>query len=91
MTVGRNDDALEVFKKVYTYNTGLDPDTFPVKSLVNETELNTGGKHGGTVTANRTKIQALKEGWQQIAPMFFPPFLCKIILAAVIQSGFMLG
>ncbi|KRT78777.1 membrane transporter, partial [Oryctes borbonicus] len=91
MTVGRNEEALRVFKKVYSCNTGNDPDTFPIKSLVDETKLNTGGKHGGAVTANRTKTQALKEGWQQIAPMFFPPHLWKMSLAATIQCGLMLG
>ncbi|GJQ69487.1 hypothetical protein Trydic_g6593 [Trypoxylus dichotomus] len=91
MTVGRNDEALLVLKKVYHYNTGLDPKTFPVKSLIDETKLNIGGKHGGLVTANRTKVQALKEGLQQIAPMFFPPYILKIALVATIQSGFMTG
>lgn len=32
MTVGRNEDALRVFKKVYSLNTGLPPDTFPVSN-----------------------------------------------------------
>ncbi|KAI4457434.1 synaptic vesicle glycoprotein 2 [Holotrichia oblita] len=91
MTVGRNEEALRTFKKVYSINTGRDPDTFLIKSLVDETKLNTGGKHGGAVTANRSKTQALKEGWQQIAPMFFPPYLWKISLAAGIQSALMLG
>ncbi|KAI4457404.1 synaptic vesicle glycoprotein 2 [Holotrichia oblita] len=62
-----------------------------IKSLVDETKLNLGGKHGGAVTANRTKTQALKEGWQQVAPMFFPPHLWKIILASAIQCGLMWG
>ncbi|KAK9758804.1 Major Facilitator Superfamily [Popillia japonica] len=91
MTTGRNDEALRTFKKVYSLNTGKHPDTFPIKSLIDETKLNAGGKHGGVVTANRTKTQALKEGWQQITPMFFPPHLWKIILASAIQCGLMWG
>ncbi|KAI4457405.1 synaptic vesicle glycoprotein 2 [Holotrichia oblita] len=75
----------------FLMTVGRNDEALEIKSLINETELNTGGKHGGTVTANRTKIQALKEGWQQIAPIFFPPHLWKIALAATIQSGFMLG
>lgn len=30
MTMGRNEEALKVFRKVYAMNTGNDPDTFPV-------------------------------------------------------------
>ncbi|KAI4457435.1 synaptic vesicle glycoprotein 2 [Holotrichia oblita] len=91
MTVGRNEEALRTFKKVYSFNTGRDPDTFLIKSLVDETKLNTGGKHGGAVTANRSKTQALKEGWQQIAPMFFPPYIWKLLLSAGIQFCIILG
>ncbi|KAK9758798.1 Sugar transporter [Popillia japonica] len=91
MTVGRNEEALRTFKRVYSLNTGKHRDTFQIKSLIDETKLNLGGKHGGAVTANRTKTQALKEGWQQIAPMFFPPHLWKISVAAGIQCALMLG
>lgn len=91
MTVGRNEEALKILQTVYSCNTGMKPETYPVKSLIDEIKLNTGGKHGGMVTANRTKVQALGEGWQQIAPMFFPPHVLKLTLAAIIQSGFMLG
>lgn len=30
MTTGRNKKALEVFQKVYSFNTGNPPETFPV-------------------------------------------------------------
>lgn len=30
MSRGRNDEALEVFKKIYSMNTGKSPDTYPV-------------------------------------------------------------
>lgn len=31
MTTGRNEEAIKVFKKIYSINTGKDPDTFPVR------------------------------------------------------------
>lgn len=34
MTVGRNDEALKVFQKIYALNSGKAPETFPV-SLFN--------------------------------------------------------
>lgn len=52
---------------------------------------NEGFKHGGMITANRTKFQAILEGWQQIRPLFFPPHLLRLILVCVIQLGTLLG
>ncbi|XP_068910936.1 synaptic vesicle glycoprotein 2B-like isoform X2 [Tenebrio molitor] len=90
MTVGHNDKALKVFQKVYSLNTGNPAHTYPITHLVNEIELNKNNPntHGGQVTANRTKIQALKEGWQQMKPLFFPPHLANIILVCLIQTLF---
>ncbi|XP_063912388.1 synaptic vesicle glycoprotein 2B-like isoform X2 [Zophobas morio] len=91
MTTGRNDKALEVFKKVYCFNTGNEPETFPIKQLIEETKSNTDMKYGGKVTANRTKMQAIKEGWQQIKPLFFPPHLPKILLVCFMQMLIMMS
>ncbi|KAJ8977730.1 hypothetical protein NQ317_019405 [Molorchus minor] len=85
MTVGKNEKALQIFRKVYRINTGKSEEMFPIKELVDEITLNEGNKYGGNVTANRTKFQAMKEGWQQIKPLFHYPYLPKLILACVIQ------
>ncbi|KAJ8928318.1 hypothetical protein NQ314_019130 [Rhamnusium bicolor] len=84
MTIGENEKALKVFQKVYGINTGKSPESFPIKKLVDETKLHD-SKYGGYVTANRTMIQALKEGWQQITPLFYPPNLGNLILVCFIQ------
>ncbi|KAJ8972609.1 hypothetical protein NQ314_000100 [Rhamnusium bicolor] len=93
MTVGRNEKALQVFRKVYSMNTGKPEDTFPIKELVEETKINNenSNKHGGYITANRTKVQALREGWQQINPLFFPPHVTKIILVFTMQCLIMMS
>ncbi|XP_015840824.1 synaptic vesicle glycoprotein 2B-like isoform X1 [Tribolium castaneum] len=92
MTVGRNDEALEVFRKVYSFNTGKSSNDFPIKRLIDETKTeNNGNEHGGHITANRTKSQALREGFQQIKPLCYPPHLKHIILVCLIQSLFMLS
>lgn len=93
MTAGRNDEAMQVFMKIYSWNSGKDPDSYPVKNLIDENlerKLH-GTKHGGIVTANRTKVQALKEGWQQIIPLFFPPHGVRLLLVCTIQFGIMMG
>lgn len=113
MTTGRNEEALQVFRKIYALNTGNPPETFPVtllfrylfatyvsmlnfvqiKSLVDEIKKHNEQKHehGGNVTANRTKAQALKEGFQQMRPLCFPPLLQKLVLVCMIQMGIMSG
>ncbi|XP_076252229.1 synaptic vesicle glycoprotein 2B-like isoform X1 [Rhynchophorus ferrugineus] len=91
MACGRNEKALEVFRTVYSLNTGLPKDSYPITELIDETKLNLGNKHGGQVTANRTKIQALKEGFQQIRPLFFPPHLVNVILSSSIMFFVVMG
>ncbi|XP_019755067.2 synaptic vesicle glycoprotein 2C [Dendroctonus ponderosae] len=84
MTTGKNEKALKVFKKIYSMNTGQPEETFPIKSLQNEIELNSGNKYG-KVTANRSKSKAFLEGWQQLKPLFHRPYRSKIILVCIIQ------
>jgi VNT family MFS transporter (synaptic vesicle glycoprotein 2) len=93
MTVGRNEEALAVFKQVYTLNTGKSKADFPIVNLVDETKVENleNPKHGGHITANRNKIQALREGLQQIKPLCFAPHLKHIILVCSIQSLYMLS
>ncbi|XP_023311261.1 synaptic vesicle glycoprotein 2B-like [Anoplophora glabripennis] len=85
MTTGKNEKALKIFRKVYRINSGEPEESFPITELVDETAIPTDSKHGGKVTANRTKIQALKEGWQQINPLFHSPYSIKMVLVCLIQ------
>ncbi|XP_075157921.1 uncharacterized protein LOC142231187 [Haematobia irritans] len=39
MTQGRSDEALEVFKTMYSINTGKPKETFPIKDLVNDKSI----------------------------------------------------
>ncbi|EEZ98360.2 hypothetical protein TcasGA2_TC000817 [Tribolium castaneum] len=90
MTVGQNDKALKVFQKIYSVNSRNPPETYPIRQLVDEIEVkkNSQSKHTTHVTANRNKIQALREGWQQLKPLFFPPHLANIILVCLLQTLF---
>lgn len=90
MTTGQNEKALKVFRKIYRLNTGKPEDTYPVKVLINEIELNQDKKHG-KVTANRTKKEALIEGWSQMKPLFRPPYLTKILFVCCLQLFTMNG
>jgi VNT family MFS transporter (synaptic vesicle glycoprotein 2) len=61
-----------------------------IKNLIDEIKMkqNNPSQHGGQVTAKRSQVEALKEGWQQIKPLFFPPFLVKLVLVCAIQTIF---
>lgn len=85
MSMGQNEKALEVFQKVYEMNTGNPADSYPVKKLVDEIQ------QGGKITANRSKVQAMKEGWQQIKPMFCAKYRCQVLLVCLIQTAVLTG
>ncbi|XP_049820151.1 synaptic vesicle glycoprotein 2B [Aethina tumida] len=81
MAMGRNEEALKIFRTVYRINTGKSEDSYPIKELVDEIiEQKEVNINGLSITPQRTKVQALKEGWLQIKPIFFPPYLSKLIL-----------
>ncbi|CAH1126950.1 unnamed protein product [Ceutorhynchus assimilis] len=84
MTTGKNEEALKIFRKIYRMNTGNPEDTYPVKALVDEIELNSGNKYG-KVTANRSKTKAFLEGFEQMKPLFHRPYFTKLILVCIIQ------
>ncbi|XP_029154917.1 synaptic vesicle glycoprotein 2B-like isoform X1 [Nylanderia fulva] len=79
---GRHDEAMNVFKKIYSLNTGKDPDTYPIKSLENEY----------SVKPSEECIQdKLCSSFRQMKPLFLPPNIFKLILISTIQLGATLG
>ncbi|XP_011256328.1 synaptic vesicle glycoprotein 2B isoform X1 [Camponotus floridanus] len=79
---GRYDEALNVFKKIYSLNTGKDPDTYPIKSLKNEYSVESSGE----------RIQdKMRSCLKQMKPLFLPPNIFKLILISTIQLGATLG
>lgn len=79
---GRREEALEVFKKIYSVNTGKDPDTYPIKDLEDEYSVDT--------TAYNMKDK-LRSGWRQIKPLFVSPNIFKLITISLIQLGATIG
>ncbi|XP_018304289.1 synaptic vesicle glycoprotein 2B [Mycetomoellerius zeteki] len=91
MSQNRNKDALEIFKKIYSINTGLPKDNYPISTL-DDVSLNT----LNSTTAEQSKCQSgtkasLKNGIRQMKPMFLNPNLSCILLLVVIQFCMMLG
>ncbi|XP_014208713.1 putative transporter svop-1 isoform X2 [Copidosoma floridanum] len=78
----RHDSALEVYKQIYSLNTGKHPDTYPVASLEEEDTIKIQG-----VTFKET----LKGCCKQIQPIFMPPNVVNLVLTSAIQCGATLG
>ncbi|XP_011700162.1 PREDICTED: synaptic vesicle glycoprotein 2B-like isoform X2 [Wasmannia auropunctata] len=79
---GRHDEALNVFKKIYSLNTGKDPDTYPIKSLEDEYSVESCGE----------RIQdKLHNCWKLIKPLFLRPNVFRLILISMVQLGATIG
>ncbi|KAG5872869.1 hypothetical protein JTB14_006599 [Gonioctena quinquepunctata] len=74
MTLGRNDEALEVFRKVYEMNTGFSKETYPIKHLVKETYLN-----NNEVNAKKT-FNVIQQVFLQMKPFLTSPHINRILL-----------
>ncbi|XP_066591986.1 synaptic vesicle glycoprotein 2B-like [Prorops nasuta] len=82
---GDPDAALEVFKWIYTQNTGKDPETYPVKCLQEKQ------KDKNTRALKLHKRKDLKvlfsEVWELTNALCKPPYLRNTVLACAIQFG----
>ncbi|XP_076625025.1 synaptic vesicle glycoprotein 2B isoform X1 [Colletes latitarsis] len=79
---GRREEALEVFKKIYSVNTGNDPDTYPIKDLQDEYSVK---------TTNENFKDKVRSCLQQVKPLFLPPNVYKLFAISLIQLGATLG
>ncbi|KOX69091.1 Synaptic vesicle glycoprotein 2C [Melipona quadrifasciata] len=79
---GRREEALEVFKKIYSVNTGKNPDTYPVKDIEDEYSVE---------SASDNIKDELRSCWQQIKPLFLSPNIFKLITISMIQLGATIG
>ncbi|XP_074094378.1 synaptic vesicle glycoprotein 2B [Cotesia typhae] len=84
---GETDKALEVFKWIYSQNTGQDMESYPVKSLQEKAT----SKDVSTRTLRLHKHKELKvlcsEVWGLTKALCKPPYLRNTLLACAIQFG----
>ncbi|XP_025199407.1 solute carrier family 22 member 4-like isoform X1 [Melanaphis sacchari] len=71
MAVGRHKEALNVFKKIYSQNTGNPPESYPISVLRSELSEEQSLKSMPSITI--TKF--IRKGWIQIKPFFLQPYL----------------
>lgn len=82
MTAGRNTEALKIFQKVYSRNSGKSPNDYKIKTLLDEVKQ---------VSVKKTKKQSIKEGLKQLKPLIKTPYLSKFILVCLIQTAIVTG
>ncbi|KAK6617628.1 hypothetical protein RUM44_005216 [Polyplax serrata] len=87
MCKGRNEEALLIFQKIYSANTGKPKETFTVKSLKEE---QMDGQNRSEAKDDTIK-QILWTGWRQVTPIFRKPYLFRVILPCLIQFLTILG
>ncbi|XP_011161791.1 synaptic vesicle glycoprotein 2B isoform X2 [Solenopsis invicta] len=79
---GRHNEALNVFKKIYSLNTGKNADTYPIKSLEDEYSVESCGER---------MQDKLRNCWKQTKPLFLRPNVFRLILISMIQLGATIG
>ncbi|KAM7361417.1 uncharacterized protein ACRADG_011793 [Cochliomyia hominivorax] len=104
MSHGRNADALKAFQLIYAFNTRKPKNTYPIHTLVeevptkdpnaNEVAFTIENKDDNTKLPKkekRTLLQSLKDGWQQMKPMFRKPLLCRSLHVYLMQFCILLS
>ncbi|XP_032684839.1 synaptic vesicle glycoprotein 2B-like [Odontomachus brunneus] len=89
MTQNRNEDALEVFKQIYSMNTGLPKDNYPIRAL-GDMNLNNMIVDPERSLDSRAK-SSFKDGIRQMMPILSKPHLARILLFVTVQFGGMLS
>lgn len=86
MSCGRRDEALRVFRRIYSINTGKPPESYPVKSLLEENVavLTSDAPNNGFTTL-------LKLGIKQMKPFCHKPHVGMAALVFTIQFGGLWG
>ncbi|XP_018323795.1 synaptic vesicle glycoprotein 2B [Agrilus planipennis] len=88
MTAGKNEEAIKVFQTIYSINTGLPKENYPVQSLVDEVKANGAVNE---IQRKESKLQTFKRGLQLMLSVFKPPYTIKLFLGLTIQFGIMCG
>ncbi|XP_050515583.1 synaptic vesicle glycoprotein 2B isoform X2 [Diabrotica virgifera virgifera] len=78
MTSGKNDEAMEILRTVYSWNTGNPPNTFPVKMLVEEKVKD---------NTNKNILEDIRGGFRTSLTLFRPPHLWKFLIITAAMTS----
>lgn len=80
LSQGRNQEGLDVIKRMFEMNTGKSGSEFPVKHIIWDEAVSTDHSYS-----------ALKTVWEQIAPLFRKKFIWKTLMVSTLQFGIFFG
>lgn len=80
---GRKEEAMRILRIMYSVNTGLPPDTYPVKDISSEGMMLTPSNESNNDMNKVTK----NTPWEQVTGLFRKPYLCKALMVFTIQFG----
>lgn len=89
---GHHDVTVMILQKVYAFNTGKAPDTFPVTQIVDESET-VKKKRVDTQDCteegnnNKSLLKLCHKIIDQTFPLFKPPYLNRTLIACILQFG----
>ncbi|KAI4482508.1 hypothetical protein M0802_013644 [Mischocyttarus mexicanus] len=87
MSQGRKEEALKVFRQIYRINTGKPEETYPITELADDLETN---NSIDSTTMDPTK-KSFKSGLLQMKPIFFRPYIFRLLLILTLQFCSMLA
>ncbi|GLV32006.1 uncharacterized protein CBL_07765 [Carabus blaptoides fortunei] len=91
MSTGRNQEALQVFRKVYQMNTGNTKEAYPIAVLVEETTNVDVKLPNGALPEKKTGLQLFCAELRHLKELFFKPYRMNFILVNVIQFAGLMG
>ncbi|XP_043470410.1 synaptic vesicle glycoprotein 2B-like isoform X1 [Leptopilina heterotoma] len=105
MSQGRNDEALQVFRKIYAMNSGQSPDSYPIRELESEV-VDTTVKNGVNIISierdgefsnlesnkchKRPFKSVLMHGMRQMKPLFVAPLGFRLLLVVTLNFGILM-
>ncbi|XP_063241737.1 synaptic vesicle glycoprotein 2C-like isoform X2 [Bacillus rossius redtenbacheri] len=87
MAAGKDDQALQVLRKMYSVNTGKDPDTYPVKFLTTRKI----SRVLAPDLSHKSVFSVIRRGFCRMKPLFKTPLLPRALLIFTLNFGAIYG
>uniref|UniRef100_A0A336KT94 CSON015013 protein n=1 Tax=Culicoides sonorensis TaxID=179676 RepID=A0A336KT94_CULSO len=87
---GHHDVTILILQQVYAFNTGKEPDTFPVTKIVDESETFKKKRVESSDCSddnNKSIMKLCRKVVDQTFPLFKPPYLNRTCIACILQFG----
>lgn len=93
---GHHDVTVMILRKVYAFNTGKAPETFPVTQIVDESEtvkkkrVDTSDcvdENNNETSNGKSLLRLCHKVIDQTFPLFKPPYLNRTLIACILQFG----